>query len=533
MPRTMLFLALSATMLLGACARAQGTPVSTTPVAVATTAPSGGFPATLPTTPAIGGQPTAIPARPRPTYTVERGLVESQMSLKGRVVQVQQDVPFLEDGVISKVYVERGAEVEAGQLLAELKLEGLEDQLRQAQTIYQQDLIALEQNVQAGGIELRRATLDLETARGNLAQAKEAARPEQLARARAIVEQAHADLATTRNNTSAAKNEALREMTLTAQNLEVARSRLAEAQARYKEDKDDKNRAALQSAEDLVRTTESEVSGAQITYDTARGNEVAAVQSAEATVSAAEADLAALLRLPDPYLVAEAERGVQRAQTALDAAKQRAQADPDLQKRVAANELELKRIERLIDGRRLYAPLSGQVGYIEARPGIAVRAGVPVLSIVDPAKSEIVADFDLSSAAGRNDTDIVIGQPVTITFARLPNKTFAGEVTRLPGQSADGNPSAATTYSISFDSADSSIPVGEPAELRVVLGRSENTLWLPPEAVRYNRNRPFVVLKQGEEERRTDVTLGIVGLERIEILAGLNEKDIVIGEVTR
>jgi HlyD family secretion protein len=528
-------LALGATLLLGACARAE-VPVAPTSAAVAPTS-SSGFPGALPTVAPIStqaaGQATAIPALPRPTFTVQRGTVESQLDLVGRVVQVQQDLAFLEDGVISSVAVERGAQVEAGQLLAELELGDLQDQLRQAQTIAQQDRIALEQSVQAGTIEVRRATIDLETARGALAQAREAARPEQLARARATLETAKADLATTRNNASAEKNETLRQMNLAVQSLEVARGRLADARARYSADASDSNRAELLAAEDAVRNGESEVSRATIAYDTARGNEVAAVQRAEAAVGAAEAELAALLRLPDPYAVAEAERGVQRAQNALEAARQRAKPDPELQKRVAADDLEVQRIERLIEGRRLYAPLSGQVGYIEVRPGSPARAGTPVMSIVDPSRSEIVAEFDLSSAAGRSATDIVVGQPVTISFARFPGKSFTGEVTRLPGSGADGNPTAVSTYSISFDPAGESIPVGEPAELRVVLGRVENALWLPAEAIRYNRERPFVVVKQGDEERRVDVTLGLSGTERVEIIAGLNENDVVLGEATR
>jgi hypothetical protein len=42
--------------------------------------------------------------------------------------------------------------------------------------------------------------------------------------------------------------------------------------------------------------------------------------------------------------------------------------------------------------------------------------------------------------------------------------------------------------------------------------------------------RRFVVVKDGDRQRRQDVRVGIVSLERIEILEGLKEGDIVVGQ---
>lgn len=536
MVRKILPLALGATLLLGACARTEVAPVSTPVAESPGGAASSGFPNAAPTSSILdfqNAQPTASPQRPRPTYTVQRGEVVSELVLTGRVVPVQQELAFLETGVVGRVTVQRGDQVVPGQLLAELALGDLEDQMRQARTIYEQDKRALEQGIEAGNIAVRQATLDLEQARALLAEVRQPAKPDELARARARVDQARAELQTTRNNASAEKNENLRQMNLAVQNLEVARARLQEAEQRYKQDASDQRRAELQNAQDAVRLAESEVLRAQIAYDTARGNEVAAVQRGEAEVAAAEADLASLLRLPDPFRVSEAERNVARAETNLAAARQRAAGDPGLTKIVAASLGEMQRIDRLIQARRLYAPFAGQVGYVELRPGMAARAESPVMSIVDPTRSEIVASLDLSSVSDRNNLNVVPGQPVSISFPRFPGKTFTGEIMRVPGQGLDGNPSAATSYSISFDPAGMEIGVGEPANMTVVLGRAEDTLWLPPAAIRYNRDQPFVIVKFGEEERRVDLSLGLVSADRIEVLAGLRENDIVLGEAGR
>lgn len=537
MVRKILPLALGATLLLGACARAEVTPASTP---AATTAP-GSVPTSsvlnaAPTSGALdlsNPQPTSVPQPARQTYTVQRGEVVSQLVLRGLSVPVQQELSFLETGIVRRVMVQRGDQVVPGQLLAELEFGDLEAQMRQARTNYEQDNLALKQAIEAGNITVRQATLDLEQAQAALAEARQPAKADDLARSRAWVEQAKADLATTRNNSSAVKNENLRQMNLAVQNLEVARARLQEAQTRYQREQTDQRRAELQSAEDAARQAESEVSRAQIAYDTARGNEVAAVQRGEAEVAAAEANLAALVRLPDPFRVAEAERNVARAETNLAAVRQRASSDPNLTKIVAASLSELQRIEQLIEARRLYAPFAGEVGYVEVRSGMAVRSGMPVINLVDPSKSEIIVNLDQAGAVSRNINDMLPGQRVSISFPRYPGESFSGEIVRLPGQWVDDNPNAGTTYSVNFDPRGMELGVGEPANLTVVLGRSEDTLWLPPAAVRYNRDRPFVIVKVGDEERRVDVSLGLTSDERFEIIAGVRENDIVLGEATR
>jgi len=48
--------------------------------------------------------------------------------------------------------------------------------------------------------------------------------------------------------------------------------------------------------------------------------------------------------------------------------------------------------------------------------------------------------------------------------------------------------------------------------------------------VRTFEGRRFVVIKDGDRQRRQDVRLGIVSSERVEILEGLNEGDIVVGQ---
>jgi hypothetical protein len=56
----------------------------------------------------------------------------------------------------------------------------------------------------------------------------------------------------------------------------------------------------------------------------------------------------------------------------------------------------------------------------------------------------------------------------------------------------------------------------------------ENTLWLPPQAIRTFQNRTFVVLQTPDGQAVADVTLGLQTDDRVEVLSGVNEGHIVI-----
>jgi hypothetical protein len=76
--------------------------------------------------------------------------------------------------------------------------------------------------------------------------------------------------------------------------------------------------------------------------------------------------------------------------------------------------------------------------------------------------------------------------------------------------------------------------VGDLVQVILTLSRKDDALWLPPQAVRAFEGRRFVVVKDGDRQRRQDVKVGIISTDRIEIVEdpveGLKEGDIVIGQ---
>jgi hypothetical protein len=76
------------------------------------------------------------------------------------------------------------------------------------------------------------------------------------------------------------------------------------------------------------------------------------------------------------------------------------------------------------------------------------------------------------------------------------------------------------------------------AQLVVVIERKEGVLWLPPEAIRSFEGRSFVVVREGGSpdeakplrERRLPVRTGIESEERVEIVEGVEEGAVVVGQ---
>lgn len=482
--------------------------------------------------------PTPRPAAPsleKPTYTVQLGEVVDDVELSGFVSAVrQQELSFTQNGFLKVLYVERNSDVKKGDLLAELDQGELPNQLRQAEVNHEQAQLALGRVIAENDLAIRRAQLDLEDARGALAKLQEPAEPADIAAAQANLQQAKADLETTRTNASAGKTEAELNMRQAAQVIPALQAAYLQALEDWNDVKDhpqDWRFKSLQEAylraEADLRNAERSLEEAKLAFETARQNEAPAIQKAEAAVSQAQAQLDALSVGAKASDLAAARRNVERATLALEEA-QRGGGNDELEKQVATAQLELERIQAQIESGRLLAPFDGKISEISKRPGDGVEAYSPLVTIIDDSERELLIESVTTQDAAR----IGVGLPVQIVFSRHPGQIVNGVITKLP-TSATSSASTIdqdTAYHIEYNPGDLELEVGDLGRVTITLAKKDSALWLPPQAVRAFEGRRFVVLKDGERQRRQDVRVGIISDERIEILEGLNEGDIVVGQ---
>ncbi|NWG18807.1 MAG: HlyD family efflux transporter periplasmic adaptor subunit [Chloroflexi bacterium] len=470
----------------------------------------------------------------KPTYTVARGVVVDEIKVSGFVAATrQQELSFTQNGFLKVLYVNRNDPVSKGQLIAELDLGELPNQLRQAEVALEQAELALNRTQAQREVAIRRAELDLEEARARLRRLEAPPEPVVLAQARASLAQAQAALEETRTNASAEKTRAelaLAQASNTLPAIQTAYLRTLEEwndikdkplDWRYKAVKE-----AFERAEAELRNAETAVAQAQLAYDQARQNEGPAIARAEAQLAEAQARYDDLTRGPRAEDLDQARRDIERAELAVSEAQR--VGDNELEGRVATAKLEVERLTAQIEALRLYAPFDGKVAAVGNKPGDQIAAYKAVITIMDDTEKELLVENVLSQDASR----IGLGQQVQISFSRAPGKVFDGIVNKLPttvtSSAATINPDRA--YHIEFEAPGMELEVGDLAQVVITLKRVEDALWLPPQAVRAFEGRRFVVVKDGDRQRRQDVRVGIVSLERVEILEGLNEGDVVVGQ---
>ena len=427
--------------------------------------------------------PTPIPPPPvpeKPTYTVKRGLVVDSMSFTGRISPaLEKEVFFRESGRVKKVYVERDAQVEQGTLLAELENDDLVRQLAQAELEMEAAQLNLQNATDARDYAVEKAKISLEIKKLQLSQMQE------------------------QDPTLAA------DVAVAKVNLQKVEANLKRAQASYD------RRAARPGVEASGEALNLE----QVTMDY--------------QIAKANYDKTVARTKPDKY-----GPEIQRQQIALaelELQQLGKDVDPQLTKAVERSKLSVERLKAQVENTRAMSPIAGKVTSVSAYEGRTTEAFRPVFIVADQSKLEITAE-PLSSQLQK----LSEGMAAVIMLSAYPGKELPAKIIKLPypyGSGGSSSGSAGSTEEpvdklthIEFEPEDLKIEPGDLVKVIVTLQRKDDVLWLPPAAIRTFAGRKFVVVEEEGRQRRIDVTTGIESAERVEIVDGLQENQIVVGQ---
>jgi multidrug efflux pump subunit AcrA (membrane-fusion protein) len=482
--------------------------------------------------------PTPLPTPiipEKPIYTVESGTIVQTLEFTGRASPVlEQELFFETNGNVSEVLVARGDWVEAEDVLAELDIDDLERQLEQ-KLVSQQTAELKMEKAQVDATEAITTTLmNLEEARQDLADAQVTSRND-LAEAQAAVVSAETSLANARLNLTIVQKSAT-----VAKNVRDRENEAAWFEAFYGECL--KKYEGGQMTKDRLDLEWNNLMTAKDNLGEARAQAQLAISQAEAQVAQAEESLrqanARLVELQGQPAVSDAEAALQKAE--LDYEQAVAAADPEsYDMRLLALDLEqaqldIQDLQDQIANARLVAPFAGQILSLSIKAGDSVEAYDAVGVLADPNDLEITAELGSEELI-----QMALNQQALITLRNRPGETFNGTVRQLPypygGSTVDtGDDDPAVHVSIEGQAASSGavdMTLGELATVIIVLQEKENVLWLPAAAIRTYQGRDFVVVQLADgSQKRVDVLLGITTDDRVEITAGLEEGQTVVGE---
>jgi RND family efflux transporter MFP subunit len=425
--------------------------------------------AVLPPTPTP--LPTAVVPE-NPTYTVQRGSVVEDLTFTGRVSPVNEaELYFRTNGRVLAVRVERGDTVQSGDVLAELDVDALYRQLAQAE-------------------------LALETARTDLSSA-EAELLHSLARAQLNLQLEKIALDKLRNYDTAA------DLAVVTAELEQATLDLQRAQAAYD---------AVAGASDIAMRPE------------AQALQQATLAHARAQAAYHQATRQAAQRA---YDIQTQQKRVDLAQ--LEVERLEAGVDPRLEQAVTKAELDLADLQAQITDTLILAPFDGEVTAVNTAAGKAVEGFRPVMVVADPTELEVTAELSADEMRLLSE-----GQAATVVPVEYPGQELPGNIRSLPypygsGGSASGLDEEDRATHLDVEMGDLAMEPGDLVRITVILEQKDDVLWLPPAAIRTFEGRKFVIVQEGAGQRRVDVTLGIESEDRVEIVDGLEEGQVVIG----
>lgn len=471
-----------------------------------------------------GATPTPIPTPivpTKPVYEVKRGDVAKIVQFSGRVAPIiEEELFFRISGRVRTIYAKRDDIVMAGQVLADLEIDDLER-------------------------ELASALLELERAEQQLAEA-EAVHDDQLTRVKLELQKAVAELAE-------AERGRLNDLDKARIELAIKELTLAQAQARNPNPERTKAEAELARARIAVQQAQAEYDKIAYADDVGQSDQAADLQQATLALEQAQADYElaiqaigdhdynlALLNQDVAMAQLEVRRLAETQNNTLKTEVALAQlevnilergVDPLFKNNVERSRLEVEKLEASIKNGQIIAPYDGLLLSISLSEGREAVAFKPVAIVGDISNLEITADLRESQLQ-----DLEEGMPAIVRLSSRPGEEFHGQIRRLPYPYGGGGRSQgveeedkSTRIALEKSPAEFGLELGDLVRVEVEVERSNDALWLPPQAIRTFDGRRFVVVQDGEIQRRVDVKIGVEGEDRVEVEEGLTEGQIILG----
>lgn len=445
---------------------------------------------------------------PTETALVRRGTLLLTLDATGSLGPHAEVVAsFTSGGQVAEVLVEEGQQVEAGQPLARLDTDDLALQVAQAEANLAQ--------VQAGARaeDIAAAEAAWRSAQANYEKVAAGSRAEDVAAAEAALRNAQA------NYEALLADPSEDEITVAAANLRTAEVALQSAQWAYDEVAYADAVGASPQAAELQRAT--------IAYESALASYRLAVQgptdeqlkAAQAQVDQARAQLEKLKNSPTAEELAAAQAQVDQAQAQLDKLVNGPTAEE-----LAIAQVQVDQARLRLEQATLTAPMAGTVTALNVQPGEMAGTGQPAVVLSDLAALEAEVNLDETDVAR-----IATGMTALVAVDAFPGVELSGRVIEIAPTADIQSGVVLYPVAVRLDPTDLPLRSGMTVNVTFPIEQRTATLIVPFRAVETEGGQAYVtrVTASGREAERATVTLGLITDTQVEILSGLEERDVV------
>jgi HlyD family secretion protein len=175
--------------------------------------------------------------------------------------------------------------------------------------------------------------------------------------------------------------------------------------------------------------------------------------------------------------------------------------------------------ERLSQG-AIYAPMSGVVYSLPARPGTFLNPGDLVASIgnIDHLRVRVYVD---EPELGR----VQVGQPVKITWDGLPGHAWSGAVEKKPAEIVPLGTRQVGEVQVTIDNPNHELVPGTNVNAEIRTNLVDNALTVPKETMHRENGVVGVYLLQDGRVAWRPVKVGVASVTRAQIIEGLQDND--------
>ena len=468
-------------------------------------------------------------AATRQTATLTRGELDATVSGAGNITAPQQtNLSFGAGGVpITKINVQVGDSVKAGDVLAEEDSSQLQKQLQEAKTNLASAQAKLDdlkasptaEDIAAAQAQVNSAQANYDAAVAKLAALKAPPSATDVQAARAQVASALA----TYNAAVAKAGLSSDQIAVARASYEKARIALEAAQAAYDRIawKDNAPSSAeattLQSATIDFQSAQSSLNLAMTDINDS------AVKSAEAALATAKSNLNTLLKGATADELAAQQAAVDSANQALITAKQNlqtVQAGPtqaDLlaaQAAVDSAQTALDQAQHALDQSKIIAPFDGTIATVAGVVGQTATAGTTVITLVN--KNDLETQISLSEV---DVSQVKPGQDVQLEFDALGGRTVPGKVLSVSPLGTITQGVVNYNVNIGLTNPDPAILPGMTAQANIIIAQRPDALIAPNRAIRTQGNRRMITLLHEGQEIPLYVQTGLVNDTSTEIVS--------------
>lgn len=293
-------------------------------------------------------------------------------------------------------------------------------------------------------------------------------------------------------------------------------------------------RAELNDLEQQIRKKDAEGRAA-------RARDDSELQQAQSALGRAELEMlknpmiASIQAEKNTQALEEAKAKLSQLKTTYDLKRLAAAADVRvLEIRRQKSENAMRQAETNATRMEIHSPIAGLAvlrtvwktsNMSEIQEGEEIRAGVPVVDIVNPAVMRVRARVNQADI-----NELRVSQPVTIGLDAYPELSFTGRVAQISPIAVTSTLSPKVRNFIVLIEVNGSHPSLMPdltASLDVELGRVAGALVVPRDAIRYDGDRAFVRVKRGGTYEDRAVTVGTTNAHEAVITSGLEEGVVV------